>query len=77
MNNQLQSFAREKLKEGLKKCTEAQQHLFKRMYSHDDLEKPIDEVVDQMPESTLDWAMDQVRRTIENNEKGESDAKNS
>jgi hypothetical protein len=77
MNSQLQSFARENLKQRLKECTEAQQHMFKRMYSHDDLERPIDEVVNQMPESTLDWAMDQVRRTIEKNEREAPDAKNS
>ena len=64
MNNQLQNFARQQLKDGLSQCTEAQQTMFKRMYSNENLELPIDEVVDNMPESKLDWAMLQVERTI-------------
>lgn len=64
MNQQLQDFARETLKEGLKKCTDAQVDLFKRMYSHDNLELSIDDVVDNMPEAKLDWAMKQVERTL-------------
>lgn len=69
MNNELQEFARNRLKEGLKKCTEAQQQLFKRMYCPHDLERPVDAVVDGMPADKLDWAMDQVRRTVEKNER--------
>ena len=64
MNTQLQDFARGKLKEGLSKCTEPQQMLFKRMYSHKNLELPIDEVVDNMPWEKLDRAMQQVQSTL-------------
>ena len=63
MNQQLQQFARQKLKEGLAQCTEAEQHIFKRMYSHANLDKPIDEVVEGIPADKLSWAMDQVDRT--------------
>ena len=64
MNEQLQAFARDSLKEGLSKCTEPQRHLFKQMYSHKNLDKPIDQVVDDMPEDKLDWAMQQVEATL-------------
>ena len=67
MNQELQDFARKTLKEGLEKCTDDQRLIFKRMYSHKDLEKPIDAVVDQMPAEKLSWAMDQVKRTVVKN----------
>lgn len=70
MNQQLQNYARQQLKEDLTQCTEAQQLLFKRMYSHDDLERSIDEVVNNIPEDKLDRAMDQVERTLEKNQTG-------
>jgi hypothetical protein len=65
MNETLSQYARQQLKLGLSQCTEQQQMLFKRMYSHKDLEKPIDDVVDAMPDDKLDWAMQQVERTLE------------
>jgi hypothetical protein len=64
MNDQLQEFARNELKEGLRRLPEANVMIFKRMYSHENLEASIDEVVDKMPEEKLDWAMQQVSRTI-------------
>ena len=64
MNNELQDFARESLKKGLAKLGEKQQLMFKRMYSHKNLELTMNEVVDAMPEEKLDWAMQQVQRTI-------------
>jgi len=67
MNNQLQDFARQQLKDGLAQCTEAQQMLFKRMYSHKNLEASINDVVDAMPEDKLDWAMQQVERSLTKN----------
>lgn len=65
MNSQLSGFARQTLKEGLKKCTQEQQLFFKRMYSHKDLDKDISEVVDQIPDEKLDWAMQQIQRTLD------------
>ncbi len=64
MNNQLQNYARTELKSSLKLCNEKEQHMFKRMYSHKNLKLPINEVVDRMPEEKLDWAMQQVERTL-------------
>ncbi|KKN78318.1 hypothetical protein LCGC14_0351770 [marine sediment metagenome] len=69
MNNQLQKFARDSLKKGLSQCTTAEKLLFKRMYSHNNLDLHIDKVVDNMPEDRLDWAMQQVQRTVDKKEK--------
>ena len=68
MNAQLQKFARDTIKAGLAECSPEQQLLFKRMYANGNLELPIDEVVDDMPEARLDWAMQQVENTIKKNE---------
>jgi len=65
MNNELQAFARASLKDGLSKCTEGNQLMFKRMYSPKDLDKSICDVVDSMPVDKLDWAMQQVQRTLD------------
>lgn len=64
MNKELQEYARNKLREGLEKCTPDEQHIFKRMYANGNLETPIGDVVDNMPEDKLDWAMKQVSATL-------------
>ncbi len=64
MNDTLRAFAKQQLKDGLAQCTEQQQLLFKRMHSHKNLEATIDEAVDAMPDDRLDWAMQQVERTL-------------
>jgi hypothetical protein len=69
MNARLQAFARLTLKEGLSLLSDEEQMFFKRMYSYNNLELPIDKVVDNMPEGKLDWAMQQVENTIIKNEK--------
>ena len=60
----ISDFARQELKQGLARCNEAQQLLFKRMYSHKNLEANINDVVDNMPDDKLDWALQQVERTL-------------
>lgn len=64
MNDTLENFARNELKKGLAHCTEAEQLLFKRMYANGNLEMEINGLVDTMPEDKLDWAMQQVERTL-------------
>jgi RNA-binding protein YlmH len=64
MNKTLQTFARQELKDGLQKCTESQQMLFKRMYSYLDLTADLNTVVDNMREDQLSHAMSQVERTL-------------
>lgn len=65
MNKQLQDYARDTLKAGLLQTTEMQQLLFKKMYSHKNLNMPIEDVVDNLEAEKLDWAMQQVQRTID------------
>jgi len=70
MNKQLADFAREELKKGLAQLPESNQLMFRRMYSHKNLDADINEVVDKMPNDKLDWAMQQVESslaTIKNN----------
>lgn len=68
VNKELQDYARTKIKEGLSRCTDKEQHLFKRMYSHENLQADINDVVDNMPEEILDWAMYQVAKTLRDRE---------
>lgn len=65
MNNQIQEFAKNEIKKGLEKLPESHGMLFKRMYSHKNLEANINNVVDNMPEDKLDWAMQQVQRSLD------------
>lgn len=65
MNNQIQEFARQTLKDGLAQLPERNRMLFKRMYSHKNLDININAVVDKMPEDKLDWAMQQVQRSLD------------
>lgn len=69
MNKQLHDFAVKTLKEGLALCTDYEQSIFKRMYSHQNLELPINVVVDNMEDEKLDWAMQQIQRTLDKKEK--------
>jgi hypothetical protein len=68
MNSTLSKFARQQLKQNLAQCTPAQQLIFKRMYAHKNLELPVEDVVDIMTDEQLDWAMQQVERTVAKNQ---------
>lgn len=65
MNSQLQDYARSELKKGLSQLPESYQMMFKRMYSHNKLGSSINAVVNSMDESKLDWAMQQVSKSLE------------
>jgi hypothetical protein len=69
MDNSLniKTLGRDNLKDLLSQCTEDQQTLFKRMYSHDDLERDINDAVDQMPDDKINWAISQCERTVYDN----------
>lgn len=72
MNEQLQSYARNALLEGLHQLPESHQEFFKLMYARDDGKRsvedakamPIEDVVAAMPDNKLDWAMQQVQNSI-------------
>jgi ssDNA-specific exonuclease RecJ len=54
---------RTEIKRILSKLEEDNRMIFKRMYSHTDLEKDINLVVDDMPAKQLDWALQQCKNT--------------
>jgi len=64
MNKQLESFARAWIRENIKKCNERAQLLFRRMYSHKDIDKDMDLIVSEMEDEKLDWAMSQIERAL-------------
>ena len=72
MNNQLQSFARQTLLDGLASLPEDWLRTFNLMYGMDDGRRtvedatamPIEAVVAEIPEEKLDWAMQQVERSL-------------
>lgn len=69
MNDTLQQFARTFLKAELAKLTPENHRIFKLMYSHKDLNVPINDVVDKMPAEKLSWAMEQVKASVAKLEK--------
>lgn len=52
---------RTEIKRILSKLEDKNRLVFKRMYSHLDLEKDINLVVDDMPAPKLDWALQQCK----------------
>lgn len=72
MNEQLQEFARSTLKTMLAELPESSHRMFRLMYARDGgkrsvedaLTVPVNDVVDQMPASQLDWAMRQFNNTV-------------
>lgn len=67
MNEQLKNFAKSELIAGLEQCTGSQFRLFKQMYCHQNLDATIKEAVDSIPDENIDWAMQQVGRTVNKN----------
>lgn len=63
-NETLIKNTRDLLKESLAKCDDKQQLMFKRMYSHQNLDISINDAVDNMPSDKLEWALSQVERTL-------------
>lgn len=65
MNKWLEQYARNWIKANLSVCTEAEQTKFRWMYGKKGSgTKSINEIVDEMETSTLDWAMTQIYNTL-------------
>ena len=67
MNNILRQYARKRLKEDLVVLTlfkPENTEFFKKLYSHSDLNKPLDDIVDMLDDHQLDVEKDQVHRTL-------------
>lgn len=54
---------RTEIKRILSKLEDGNRMVFKRMYSHGDLEKDINLVVDEMPAPRLNWALQQCKNS--------------
>lgn len=54
---------RERMKFMLSKLTDGNRNIFMRMYSHEDLTRDINEVVDTMPAKQLKWAYQQCENS--------------
>lgn len=54
---------RTEIKRILNLLSDVNQTTFKRMYSHNDLDRDINLVVDEMPNKQLDWALKQCEVT--------------
>lgn len=73
MNEQLQAFARETLKTGLAQLSPENHRVFALMYGRkggkrtveDAVAIPFSDIVDEIEPQKLDWAMQQVQRTID------------
>jgi hypothetical protein len=83
MNSKLQSFSRKSLKEDLGKLPTGWQDKFKKIYGRmgkyrdveNVLDLSIDEVVDELPEKRLDWALQQVGNSLKKVEKEKEESR--
>ena len=57
-------YARSEIKKGLSLLEDRHILLFKRMYSHKDLDRGIDDIVDDMHEDDLEWALTQTNEAL-------------
>lgn len=53
-------YLRSRLKKHIKDCSEDEILIFKRMYSHKDLDRKVNDVIDLIPEEKLQHALQQV-----------------
>lgn len=65
MTKSLRDFAKKEIKDGLNKLTESHQMIFRRMYSHKNLDAGIDEIIDNMSDDQLNISIRQIERTLE------------
>jgi len=64
MQDSLILSVRQIMKDKIKLLPNENQVFFKRMYSHKNLDKPIDLVIDDMEEDKLEWALSQIETTL-------------
>ncbi len=64
MNQTIENFTRQTMKEKIARLPQGSHHRFKQMYAQGKLDTPIDEVIDGMPAEKLDWALSQIEATI-------------
>jgi hypothetical protein len=67
--NTVKDFRKNLLIDLYNQCNPDQQLMFRRMYSHKNLDLSIDSIVEIIPEDRLDWATQQCENTIKSNKK--------
>ena len=75
MNQMLIEFAQSYLRENIVRLPEGSQRVFKQMYGRnygkrtleDAMLMPIFDVINEIPTDSLDWAMQQVKRSLDRN----------
>ena len=60
MDSDVKEFYYQEIRNGLQKCTESQRQFFDRLYPNG---------IENIEDDRLDWALQQVKRTIAKNEK--------
>ena len=56
---------RSAIKDNLQMCNEGEQIMFKRMYSHGNLDADINDVVNGLNDDQLEWAAQQIENTLQ------------
>lgn len=69
MNKEAVVFCQNWLVKNLSLCTEPQIRLFKQMYCKNNFGLSVQDAVACVQEDKLDWAMQQVERTLEKNKR--------
>jgi hypothetical protein len=64
MNPELEAYAREYIRINIKKLKDEHIHIFKKMYSSNNLEANIDNVINNMTKDKLNWAMQQITNSL-------------
>ena len=64
MNKELEDYAKAFLRNNLKKCSDEEFIVFKKMYSVNKLDANIREAVDNVGKTQLTWAMQQVTNAL-------------
>lgn len=65
MNIILENYARLFLHRNIAQLNNDHHHIFKKMYSPNNLDVDIDELIDKMDIKKLDWAMIQIKNSLD------------
>ncbi len=65
MDSDVKEFYYQEIRNGLQQCTESQRQFFDRLYPNG---------IENIEDNRLDWALQQVKRTIAKNEKKQQEA---
>ena len=64
MNKTISNTIRQSMKKMIIHCNDNEQLLFKRMYSHNNLNLHINDVIDNMPDDKINMGFTQIENTL-------------